>query len=76
MMLAHEFVQDRKGKKNAAKSRDLISDMAFKKGLMLLPCGKSNIRYIPPLNIPQDQLDAGLEILEGCIKYVDKNRAD
>ena len=76
MMLAHEFVQDRKSKKNAAKSRDKISDMAFKKGLMLLPCGKSNIRYIPPLNIPQEQLDAGLEILEDCIKYVNKNRAD
>ncbi len=76
MMLAHEFVQDRKTKKHAAKSRDKISDMAFKKGLMLLPCGKSNIRYIPPLNIPQDQLDAGLEILEQCISAVNKNRAD
>jgi len=76
MMLAHEFVQDRKTKKHAAKSRDKIADMAFKKGLMLLPCGKSVIRYIPPLNIPQDQLDAGLEILEDCIKTVNKNRAD
>jgi 4-aminobutyrate aminotransferase len=76
LMLAHEFVQDRKSKKNAAKSRDKISDMAFKKGLMLLPCGKSNIRYIPPLNIPQEQLDVGLEILEDCIKYVNKNRVD
>jgi 4-aminobutyrate aminotransferase len=76
MMLAHEFVQDRKTKKHASKSRDKIADMAFKKGLMLLPCGKSVIRYIPPLNIPQDQLDAGLEILEDCIKTVNKNRAD
>jgi len=76
MMLAHEFVQDRKSKKNAAKSRDKISNMAFKKGLMLLPCGKSNIRYIPPLNIPKEQLDTGLEILEECIKYVNKDRAD
>jgi 4-aminobutyrate aminotransferase len=76
MMLAQEFVQDRKTKKHAAKSRDKIADMAFKKGLMLLPCGKSVIRYIPPLNIPQDQLDAGLEILEDCIKTVNKNRAD
>jgi len=74
--LAHEFVQDRKSKKNAAKSRDLISDMAFKKGLMLLPCGKSNIRYIPPLNIPEEQLSTGFDILEDCIKYVNKNRAD
>jgi 4-aminobutyrate aminotransferase len=76
MMLAHEFVQDRKTKKHAAKSRDKIADMAFKKGLMLLPCGKSVIRYIPPLNIPQDQLDAGLEILEDCIRTVNKNRSD
>lgn len=76
MMLAHEFVQDRKTKKHASKSRDKISDMAFKKGLMLLPCGKSNIRYIPPLNIPQDQLDTGLEVLEQCISAVNKNRAD
>jgi len=76
MMLAHEFVQDRKTKKHAAKSRDKIADMAFKKGLMLLPCGKSVMRYIPPLNIPQDQLDAGLGILEDCIKTVNKNRAD
>lgn len=76
MMLAQEFVQDRKTKKHAAKSRDKIADMAFKKGLMLLPCGKSVIRYIPPLNIPQDQLDSGLEILEDCIKTVNRNRAD
>jgi 4-aminobutyrate aminotransferase-like enzyme len=76
MMLAHEFVQDRKTKKHAAKSRDKISDMAFKKGLMLLPCGKSNIRYIPPLNIPEEQLNTGFDILEDCIKYVNKNRAD
>ena len=76
MMLAHEFVQDRKTKKHAAKSRDKIADMAFKKGLVLLPCGKSNIRYIPPLNTPQEQIDTGMDILELCIKEVNKNRAD
>jgi len=50
--------------------------MAFKKGLVLLPCGKSNIRYIPPLNTPQEQIDTGMDILELCIKEVNKNRAD
>jgi 4-aminobutyrate aminotransferase len=76
MMLAHEFVQDRKSKKHAAKSRDKIADMAFKKGLVLLPCGKSNIRYIPPLNIPEDLLNTGMDILEDCIKAVNKDRAE
>jgi 4-aminobutyrate aminotransferase len=76
LMLAHEFVQDRKTKKHASKSRDKISDLAFKKGLVIVPCGKSCIRYIPPLNIPQELLDTGLEILEECVKAVDKDRAD
>lgn len=76
MMLAHEFVQDRKTKKHAAASRDKITELAFKKGLMLLPCGKSVVRYIPPLNIPEEQLWKGLDILEECIKKVDKDRAE
>jgi 4-aminobutyrate aminotransferase len=76
MMLAHEFVQDRKTKKHASKSRDRITEIAFKKGLMLLPCGRSVTRYIPPLNIPEEQLDKGMEILDECIKIVNKDRAD
>jgi 4-aminobutyrate aminotransferase len=76
MMLAHEFVQDRKTKKHAAASRDKITELAFKKGLMLLPCGKSVVRYIPPLNVPEELLTKGLDILEECIKKVDKDRAE
>jgi 4-aminobutyrate aminotransferase-like enzyme len=76
MMLAHEFVQDRKTKKHAAKSRDKITELAFKKGVMLLPCGRSVVRYIPPLNIPEEQLDTGFDIVEECIKIVNKDRAD
>ena len=76
MMLAHEFVQDRKTKKHAPKSRDRITELAFKKGLMLLPCGRSVVRYIPPLNVPEELLWKGMDILEECIKKVDKDRAD
>ena len=76
MMLAHEFVQDRTTKKHASKSRDRITEIAFKKGVMLLPCGKSVVRYIPPLNIPEEQLDTGFDIVEECIKIVNKDRAD
>ena len=76
LMLAHEFVLDRKTKKHDSKSRDRITDLAFKKGLVIVPCGRSCIRYIPPLNIPQEQLNTGLEILEECIKAVDKDRAN
>jgi 4-aminobutyrate aminotransferase-like enzyme len=69
-----DFVQDRKAKKHPSKSRDKISDLAFRKGLVIVPCGKSCTRYFSPLNVPREQLDTGLEILEECIRAFDKDR--
>ncbi|HEY5606532.1 MAG TPA: aminotransferase class III-fold pyridoxal phosphate-dependent enzyme, partial [Thermoplasmata archaeon] len=67
MMQATEFVRDRTSKKPAPKLRDAIVKDAYEHGLILLPTGESSIRYIPALNIPEDLLDAGLDLLEGCI---------
>jgi 4-aminobutyrate aminotransferase len=70
MMTATEFVKDRKTKEYAKKETDEIVVEAYKRGLMLLSCGKSSIRYIPPLTIPDDQLQKGFDILEESIKAV------
>ncbi len=72
MMCATEFVKDRKSKEYAKKETDRIVVEAYKRGLILLPCGKSSIRYIPPLNIPLDQLNRGFDILDTAIKAVVK----
>jgi 4-aminobutyrate aminotransferase len=61
-------VKDRKGLGPDPKLRDAIEQDAYRHGLILLGCGESTIRYIPPLNIPQEVLDAGLDVLEGCFK--------
>jgi 4-aminobutyrate aminotransferase len=68
LMQATEFVKDRKGLGPDPKLRDAIEQDAYRHGLILLGCGESTIRYIPPLNIPQEVLDAGLDVLEGCFK--------
>lgn len=68
LMVASEFVKDRKTKEPAVKERDRIIEICYKRGLILLPCGKSSIRYIPPLNIEDEYLDAGIDILEGAVK--------
>ena len=68
LMQATEFVKDRKTKEYAVKLRDRIVENAYKKGLILLPCGKSSIRYIPPLVITEDQLNSGIDVLEESIK--------
>ncbi len=68
LMQVTEFVKDRKTKKPAKALRDKIIEFAYKNGLVLLPCGTSGIRYIPPLIITKEQIDNGLEILEKAIK--------
>lgn len=70
LMQATELVKSRKTKAYAVKERDAIVTDAFKNGLILLPCGKSGIRYIPPLIITEEQAKTGLNILEKCIKNV------
>ena len=72
MMQATEFVTDRRSLKPDPKLRDAIEKDAVEHGLILLACGESVLRYIPPLNIPQEILDAGLDVLEGCFKRAAK----
>lgn len=72
MMQATEFVTDKRTNKPNPKLRDAIDKDAYEHGLVLLTCGESAIRYIPALNIEEDVLDAGLDVLEGCFKRAAK----
>jgi 4-aminobutyrate aminotransferase len=68
LMQATELVTDRRTKNPAAKYRDRVVETSYKTGLILLPCGTSGIRYIPPLNITKEELDAGLDVLEKAFR--------
>jgi 4-aminobutyrate aminotransferase len=72
MMQATEFVKDRETKEHACQERDRIVETSFKRGLILLGCGRSAIRYIPPLTSSIEEIETGLDILEGAIKEADK----
>ncbi|MCC6299153.1 MAG: aminotransferase class III-fold pyridoxal phosphate-dependent enzyme [Anaerolineales bacterium] len=37
---------------------------AFEHGLLLLGCGKSTIRFAPPLSVTKKEADEGLAIFE------------
>ncbi|MFP4545814.1 MAG: acetyl ornithine aminotransferase family protein [Methanomassiliicoccales archaeon] len=67
LMQATEFVKDRSTKEYAVELRDRVVELCFKRGLILLPCGKSGIRYIPPLNVEDEYLDRAVEILDEAI---------
>jgi 4-aminobutyrate aminotransferase len=43
--------------------RDWLIDLAFHRGLLLLPCGASTIRICPPLCLTKRQVQIGLELI-------------
>ena len=70
LMQAVELVRNRKTKTPAIKEVDRILEKSYKNGLILLPCGTSGIRFIPPLVIEEDELKEGLNIFEKALKSV------
>ncbi|MDE1870726.1 MAG: aminotransferase class III-fold pyridoxal phosphate-dependent enzyme [Candidatus Micrarchaeota archaeon] len=70
LMIGIELVRDRKTKEHAIREREKIIKSAFNKGLLLLTCGDSTIRIIPPITISETSLMDGLDILEKSIKDV------
>lgn len=67
LMVATEFVTSRSDKTPNIKLKDRVIEEAYRRGLLLLPCGKSSIRYIPPLVIRREEIDEGVEILDASI---------
>ena len=68
LMTATEFVRDRKTKEPATAFRDHVLEEAYRKGLILLGCGRSSIRYIPPLIIRREEIDEAIDIMDAAIR--------
>ncbi|MFZ0698737.1 MAG: acetyl ornithine aminotransferase family protein [Thermoplasmata archaeon] len=68
LMVATEFVTSRATKEPAVRLRDRVLQESYQRGLILLPCGRSSIRYIPPLIIQREEIDEGVEILDAAIQ--------
>jgi len=72
LLLAVEFVLDRKTKEPAVDMSNEIMDECFRRGLMLLTCGKSGVRLVPPLVVDKTTADQGLDIFEAVIGDLEK----
>lgn len=70
LMLAADIVKS-SGEPDPAL-RDRIVDQAFTRGLLLLGCGETSIRFTPPLSINRDQLEKGFDVLSETIQAVEK----
>jgi len=70
LMLGIELVKDRVTKEPAVDMRNKIIQKAFRRGLLLLGCGESGIRFTPPLVVTKKEVDVAIEILDRCLKIV------
>jgi 4-aminobutyrate aminotransferase len=52
----------------AAKLTDAVIRRAFHNGLLLLACGQSTIRFMPPLMITKDHVDEALTIVSASLE--------
>jgi 4-aminobutyrate aminotransferase len=67
LVVGVELVTDRQTKEPAPGLRDDIIARAFRKGLLLLGCGLSTVRFMPALTIDANTADAGLAIFEEAL---------
>jgi 4-aminobutyrate aminotransferase len=64
LMIGVELVKDRNSRAPAKELAAKVVNRAYHNGLLLLECGASGIRLIPPLMIGQPLLDEGMALLE------------
>jgi 4-aminobutyrate aminotransferase len=67
LVVGVELVKDRQTREPAPELRDDIIARAFRKGLLMLGCGLSTVRFMPALTIDADTVDAGLAIFEEAL---------
>jgi 4-aminobutyrate aminotransferase len=70
LMIGIEIVKDKKTKEFATKEVEEIEDIAWKKGVLLISCGRSTLRIVPPLTITRELVDEALEVIEDAIRQV------
>jgi 4-aminobutyrate aminotransferase len=75
LMIGMEIVEDRAGMKPSPDLRDKIVMACFHRGLLILPCGPSSLRFVPPLIIGKEEANIALEIFEESLRKVEKGRA-
>ena len=70
-MLGIELVKDHKTREPHPEARGRVIRRAFEEGLLVLGCGESTIRLMPPLVVEQEHVDYALDVLERCIAEVE-----
>jgi 4-aminobutyrate aminotransferase len=67
LIVGLELVKDCETKEAAGALRDDVVERAFKKGLLLLGCGPSAVRFTPALTVDAETVDEALSTFEEAL---------
>jgi 4-aminobutyrate aminotransferase len=67
LMIGVELVTDRASRTPARELCEAVLHRAFHNGLILLSCGVSTVRFMPPLMVTQGEVDEAFSILEASL---------
>ncbi len=70
LMLACEIVKDRDTKEPDPELRDKIIHECCLRGLLILGCGTSVIRFMSPLTVNKEEVDFALGVFEDSLKAI------
>jgi 4-aminobutyrate aminotransferase len=72
LMIGIELVKSQKTREPHPEARKKIIQRAFEQGVLVLGCGESTVRFMPPLVVERDQIDFALQVLERCVSEAEK----
>jgi 4-aminobutyrate aminotransferase len=72
LMIGFELVKDSWSRTPAKELCDALITRAYHRGLILLSCGQSTVRFMPPLTITESDVDEAMTILEATLNEVSK----
>ncbi|MCX7058423.1 MAG: aminotransferase class III-fold pyridoxal phosphate-dependent enzyme, partial [Proteobacteria bacterium] len=67
LMIGMELVTDRASRTPAREMCDKLVTRAYENGLILLSCGQSTLRFMPPLVVTTGEIDEAMAILEASL---------
>jgi 4-aminobutyrate aminotransferase len=70
LFIGVEIVKSKKGKERGVQEAQAVTKGCFKEGLILITAGMNTLRVIPPLNVVREELEEGLDVMEGAIAKV------
>jgi 4-aminobutyrate aminotransferase len=67
LMIGVELVKDAASKAPAKELCDRVTERAFQNGLLLLSCGVSTLRFMPPLVVSREHVDEAITLVEASL---------